>query len=384
MRILHVTTSLSDGGAEGVLYRLCTASTQHRHIVVSLRDAGKYGLRLSQAGVVVHTLGMPGGRLRWRSLFKLWRLLRFERPDLVQTWMYHADLVGGVMARLSGVRALCWGIRNSDLQPGENKGTTILVARLCAWLSSWIPRRIVCCAERAATAHQAFGYDISRCVVIPNGYDVSHFRHVPETGLRLRERLSVSTDQLLIGLVARFDPQKDHANLLEALARVRAVGWQFEVVLVGTGMTQENALLTERIARVGLADSIHLLGRQDDIPAIMNALDLHVLSSLGEAFPNVLAEAMACGTPCVTTDVGDAALIVGDTGWVAPPGDPDALARAILEALSERHNAGRWAARQAAARTRIQEHFSLERMVKAYESLWVETCLSAQMNAVEP
>ncbi len=317
--ILHVTTGLSDGGAEAVLYRLCSTSQRHRHVVISLMDEGKYGLRLREAGVSVYTLHMPRGRIRPAGILRLWRLLRRERPDLVQTWMYHADLLGGIIARIAGVRAVCWGIRNSNLQPGVSKSSTILIARLCARLSRSVPQRIVCCAERAATVHQTLGYDAGRFTVIPNGYDVSFFRPLAQAGQQLRESLGLAANRPVIGLVARFDPQKDHPNLIAALKRVRFAGWEFETVLVGTDVVAENAILTDLINEARLQESVHLLGRRDDIPALMNVLDLHVLSSsYGEAFPNVLAEAMACGTPCVTTDVGDAALIVAETGWVVP------------------------------------------------------------------
>jgi glycosyltransferase involved in cell wall biosynthesis len=288
--------------------------------------------------------------------------------------MYHADLLGGGVARLAGVRAVFWAIHNSNLEPDLSKASTILIARLCARLSRSVPQRIVCCAERAARVHQSLGYDAGRFTIIPNGYDVSLFRPLPQVGYQLRESLGLAANRPVIGLVARFDPQKDHANLIAALARVRYAGWEIETVLIGTDMVPENAILTDLINAACLQESVRLLGRRDDIPALMNALDLHVLSSYGEAFPNVLAEAMACGTPCVTTDVGDAALIVGETGWVVPPGDPVALADAIIDALNERQDEMRWTARRNAARTRIHDHFSLDRMVNAYETLWTDTC----------
>lgn len=375
MRILHVTTGLSDGGAEAVLYRLCTASTDHRIIVISLMGEGKYGPRLREAGITVYTLGMPRGRITLSGLFLLWRLLRRERPDLVQTWMYHADLIGGLVAHFARIRVVCWGVHHTDLEPGHSKGSTILVARLCARLSHWIPRQIIYCAQRAATVHQALGYDANRSVVISNGYDISHFRLNRDAGQTVRQSLPPSVKSLpVIGFVARFDPLKDHVNLIAALERVQASSLQFKAFLVGTGIDTDNPILVDLVNTAGLSDSVYLLGRRDDIPAVMNALDLHVLSSAGEAFPNVLAEAMACGTPCVTTDVGDAARIVGDTGWVVPPRDPVALSEAIVEALREWQDASRWAARQTAARERIVSQFSLETMINAYEQAW-QRCL---------
>lgn len=369
MIVLHVITDLDDGGAEAVLYRLCSHGTTDRHHVVSLMDAGKYGPLLEARGIPVTCLDMPRGRLTLSGLWRLWRLIRQLRPDAMQSWMYHADLVGGVIARLAGRRNICWGIHNAALIPGKSTGNTIRVAKVCARLSRLVPRHIVCCAEKSRTVHSALGYDAARMRVVPNGYDLSLFQPDRMAGAELRRRLGFASDALLIGVVARFDPMKDHDNLLKALSLLKARGVVPACLLVGAGMVADNAELAARIARLGLADQVRLLGRRSDIPAVMNALDLHVMSSLSEAFPNVVAEAMACGTPCISTDVGDAALIVGSTGWIVPPSDPEALAAAI-EALLAEHGTPAWEARRTAARRQVEQNFCIEQMVKSYRTVW--------------
>jgi len=370
-KVLHIITGLNNGGAEGVLYRLCSKDTKHRHFVISLTDKGKYGSLLEQVGINVCCLNISKSRVTLNGLIKLRHLLREFKPDIVQTWMYHADLIGGVLARLSGIRNICWGIRHTNLEPGKSKRSTILIARTCARLSKWAPQCIICCANKAAEVHGALGYDASKLVVIPNGYDLSVFKPYPEDGLRLRQELNLPTTLPLIGMVARFDPQKDHAGLIKALKHLAMMGVDFRCILVGTGMEESNTDLRSWIESAGLSEHIHLLGPRNDISKVMNALDIHILSSEGgEAFPNVLAEAMACETPCVTTDVGDAASIVGDTGWVVPPGQPEMLANAIIRALQERLDETAWSARCAAARSRIAENFSVDTMVRAYGQVW--------------
>jgi glycosyltransferase involved in cell wall biosynthesis len=373
MHIIHIITGLNDGGAEAVLHRLCTHDSANQHAVVSLMDQGKYGPLLRAAGISVHCLDMPRRRITLRGVWRLWRLLRRQQPDVVQTWMYHADLIGGLLGRLAGVSTIVWGVHHTTLEAGKSSRSTILIAKLLGHLSRMVPQRIAVCAHKAFEVHGALGYDTARMRVIPNGYDLSAF--APDEGARrlLRLELGIGEQVPLLGMVGRFDPQKDHANLLVALASLREQGRDFVCVLVGTRIEASNSELMAEICALGLEEHVRLLGRRNDIPAVMNSLDLHILSSaFGEAFPNVLAESMACGTPCVTTDVGDAALIVGDTGWVVPPSNSKALAEAIDAAISAGATP-EWETRREGARRRIEEHFGIERMVAAYGAVWRET-----------
>lgn len=373
-KVLHVITGLNDGGAEGVLARLCLNSQQVQHVVVSLMDGGKYGPVLKSADIEVHYLNMRPARPSISKLLKLRRIIRNERPDVVQTWMYHADLLGGIAAKAAGVKRIFWGIRHSTLEKGKSKRSTILIARLCAILSHWLPEKIICCAQKARTVHAEIGYSKKKLEVIPNGFDLSRFK--PDSALReqLRNELNIGPDEFLIGMVARFDPQKDHENLLEALTIV-AQKVSFRCILVGRGLSPDNTQLVQKLSELGLTDQVELLGPRKDMPAIMNALDLHVLSSAyGEAFPNVLAEAMACGTPCVTTDVGDAREIIGETGLWCESRDSEGLANSVVElALESKQEPVDWQNRHNASVKRVLQQFSIDRMLNSFESLWLRT-----------
>lgn len=367
-------TGLTDGGAEAVLYRLCKYDQANHHHVVSLSGAGKYGSMLEALGVSVTTLNMSPGRPSPLAFIRLVRLLRREKPAVVQTWMYHGDLFGGLAARAVGIRSVVWGIRHTTLEPGKSKKTTIWIAKLLAKLSWWLPAKIVVCAQRAMDVHEALGYDRSKMRFIPNGYDLANFHPGLDPKGEMKATLVADQSVPLIGTVGRFDPQKDHTNLLDALTILRDRGLAFQCVLVGTGLDSSNAQIVDWIAQRGLVDHVQLLGRRNDIPNIMNALDLHVLpSAYGEAFPNVVAEAMACGTACVVTDVGDAAYIVGDTGWVVPPRDASALADAIATALQDVMDSRQRSDLSSRARSRIEKHFSIERMVNSYHAVWYES-----------
>ncbi|MAM00601.1 glycosyltransferase family 4 protein [Hydrocarboniclastica marina] len=370
-RVLHVITGLGDGGAEGVLARLCLNSRAVRHSVVSLTDEGKYGSMLRESGIKVHCLGMRPGKPSLVSFVRLAALIRNNEPDLVQTWMYHADLFGGLAARFAGVKRVFWGVRHSTLDKNKTKRSTRWVARLCASISSWVPEKIVCCAKKALIVHAELGYAEHKLIVIPNGYDLSQFAPNAEAGYGVRESLGIKRTEFLIGKVGRFDPFKDHDNLLRALALLKKASVDFRCVLVGTGLDIQNATLVKLLDELDLKGKVILAGQRNDIPAVMNALDLHVLASSAEGFPNVLAEAMACGTPCVTTRVGDALDIIGDESLSCSPGDSLGLSELIKHMHYKWAECPKdWAEYESKCVQRIQARFSLASMVSAYENCW--------------
>ena len=370
MKILNIIVGLNDGGAEGVLYRLCLYDKNYKHIVISLMDEGKYGPLLKKAGIEVYCLNMPAGRFTFTGLYKLFKLIRKSKPNIVQTWMYHADLIGGVVARLAGVKNVFWNIRHTTLEPGKSKRSTIFIAKLCAMLSKRVPIGIVCCAEKALEVHTSIGYDTSKMTVIANGYDPSILCAIPNSQAQLNKELGDVFPA--IGMVARFDPEKEHFDLLEAFLIVKKKGLPHKLVLVGYKINTSNIALIEKIESLKLKNEVLLLDQRRDIPTFMSSLDLHVLSSSSEAFPNVLAEAMACGTVCASTDVGDAAEIVLSVDSLCKPNVPDELADIILNRARENKlSPARWNERRKAGSVKIQENFALERMVHAYEKVWL-------------
>src|SRR5579862_3961639 len=333
-RIAHIITGLSRGGAEAALFTLVRATRDSWDpVVISLADEGFYGARLRALGVEVLCCRMNERGQALVGFARLLRFLRRQRPEVVQTWMYHADLLGGLAARLLGQRAVVWGIRNLRFHPGRESRSARTASRLCALLSARLPAAIVSCSAAAAREHERRGYAAARMRVIPNGYDAQQWPLDRSLGQGLRTLWGAGTQQRLIGMVARWDPLKDHGTFLAAVAPLMRTHAEVRCVLVGAGMTAENTALRDLLMRHALLDKVVLAGARDDMPAVMNALDLHVLTSVSEAFPNVVAEAMACGTPCVVTDVGDAASIVGSQGWCVPPGDSTALHAGLERAL---------------------------------------------------
>jgi len=303
-----------------------------------------------------------------RGLAELTRLLRQRSPEVVQTWMYHADLLGGISAKLAGDIPVIWGIRQSDAR-AENLLPKLLARVTNPLLSYWLPRAIVCCAEVAREVHVGFGYARNKCVVIPNGFDLARFKVNPQAGTALRVELGIPAAAPVVGMVARLHPIKDHRNFLLAAAMVARRFPSAVFVLCGDGLTADSLSISKWVREAGLpADVVRLIGRRDDVENVYPALGVAVLSSKSEGFPNVLAEAMACGIPCVATNVGDSALIVGEHGRIVSPGDPAALAMAIIELFDM--PGGERLALGLAGRRKIEERYSLATMIAQYESLY--------------
>jgi len=295
---------------------------------------------------------------------------------VIQTRLDHANLVGGLTARFAGAPPVVWAVHSTDLGPLYSSWKTRIVRRICAQLSCTLPKSIVSDARSSAALHERIGFSASKLIVVPNGVDPMSFRPDPEARRRIRRIWGATSEEVLLGCVARWDPLKDHENLLHALRRLKDRGARFRCVLVGRGMSAENVDLQGMIVRWGVGDRLVLAGASGDVPAIMNALDLHVLPSRSESLPVAVLEAMACGTPCVVTDVGDSRHIVGDTGWVARAQDSGALADAIEAALAE-YRRGTFTERAESCRARIVRDFSLARMASEYAALWTRVSEAA-------
>lgn len=370
-KITFIITGLSTGGAEMMLHKLLQNLDRNSFepTVISLTTKGEIGPRIEALGIPVLALGMNRSIPNPLMLLRLVQLLRQCQPDVVHSWMYHADLLGGLAARLAGCRRVIWGIRHSNLSKTENKRSTLAVVRLCAWLSRWVPAHILSCSSRAQAVHIGVGYQASKLHVIPNGFDLGRFQPDSPARQSVRAELGLPPDTPLVGVVARFDPQKNHFGFVDAAALVHAQMPQVHFLLAGVGVDGQNASLQRAMAtHAGLGANMHLLGLRDDVPRLMSAMDVLASPSHGEAFPNVLGEAMACGVPCVVTDAGDSAEIVADTGRVVAVGDMTGLACELLQMLHLPPEALAELGRK--ARARVQTNYEIGHVAGLYQAFY--------------
>jgi len=298
------------------------------------------------------------------------QLLRREKPDLVQTWLFDADLVGGIAAWMIGVPVI-WNVRASLADSGWRPFASSLrlraVALVCAAISGIVPRHIVSCS-RANVSRNLKYYEQEKIRVIGNGVDVELFKPDAVARAAVRGELGVGDRTPLIGMVARFHPVKDLATFFAAARRAIATHPHARFLLCGQGMEQTNAALTQLVRSHGLQDSVLRLGFREDIARVFAALDVHVLSSKSEAFGNVLLEAMASGVPCVATDVGEVRFVIGDAGRIVPRRNAAALAAGIRELIDL--SPAEMDALRLRVRHRIVRDFTLMSAVEQYEELY--------------
>lgn len=362
-KIVHIITGLGSGGAEHMLYKLLKYSDREKyyHEVISLLDNGVYGKKIEDLGIKVYCLNLNKKNV-FSSILRARRICK--NFDIVDTWLYHADIFGFLIAKVLLRKKLIWNIRHSNLNKDANKPLNLKIVKINSVLSKYV-NLITYNSNKALENHIKFGYANNNSTVIPNGFELDRFKFSMEDRLRIRQELGLKEDKVII-TVGRWDIQKDYYTLLKALNELKKQNVKFKMIMVGTNLDYENDELVTLIDSYNLKDNVILLGRRNDIPALLSAADIYVSSSLGESFSNAIGEAMACGLPCIVTDVGDSKLIVGDMGLVVEPRDYESLANALIK-VHNRKNSERL---RKLRRCWISNNFSIEKIVREYEMLY--------------
>lgn len=376
VRVVHVITGLGSGGAENFLLRLLLALPARRVAarVISLGSGGGMVHKFREAGIEPVELGLKGALWWWRLpevLHSFRRAVSQWRPNLIQGWMNHGNVAGWFARAVAAPNAkLIWSIRQTVHETDLKSRSTHTAMRLQRWLSSR-PDAIVCNSHLGLAHHVAMGFKNNRMLVIPNGFDAA--QRSPGRGDRLaaRQRVGLDADAFVVAMIARFHPVKDYGTFLAAIALAAREIPTLRALCIGRGVTAADSGLQRRVAELGIGDICTLVDERADLVTIYPGIDVACLTSLAEAFPNVLGEAMACEIPCIATDVGDAAHLLGVTGRLVRPGVPQEVAAAMVELFrlgpERRGELGR------RARERIANQYSMPvvagRYLDLYESL---------------
>ena len=366
---LHIITSLNIGGAESMLHRLIKFKPEliDSTIVVSLTDDGKIGLMLKDMGVTVISLEMRNWFSILSVIFKLKKIIQKEKPKIIHTWMYHANLLGGIAALMANNKNIIWSIRRSNLKYSESI-STFFVMKIGALLSNIIPRKIVSVAESGVKNHEKYGYKKNKMIVIPNGFDLIKLKRDLLQRKIIRRKLDIFDDQLIIGSVGRFHDSKDYESLVASAPAVIRKFKNIKYMLIGRDIDSKNFTLMNWIAKTGYSSHFLLLGEINDVAKYMSAMDIFCLSSITEGFPNVVGEAMSMALPCVVTDVGDIKKLVGDTAIIVEPSNKQMLSQGLCEMLS--HNTVKRNKIGLKGRQKVEEEFPLSLICKKYYDLY--------------
>jgi glycosyltransferase involved in cell wall biosynthesis len=366
IKVLHLISTLDVGGAEQNLLRLISTmdkSTFQNH-VICMTKPGIVGQKLEKTSTPVFSLNMKKGVPDIRAVLRLRFLARLMRPDIIQCWMYHANLMGLTIPNRARI---LWNIRCSDLDLSIY-GTVYRFAVMAGARLSSIPYAVAANSIAGRDAHERLGYHPKKWVIIPNGFDTEIFKPDPNAHFSIRSELGIPDDALVLGLIGRFDPMKDHATFFSAASLFLMSHPDALFILAGRGVTDQNPRMRDYIGAITDQKKFHLLGERDDIPRILSAIDIATSSSISEGFPNAIGEAMACGVPCVATDAGDTGLLMGDTGLVVNRKSPqelckawDMIARMTPEVRLEMGSR---------ARERIQKNYSQDKTTRSYEDLY--------------
>jgi glycosyltransferase involved in cell wall biosynthesis len=368
LRILHLITTLDVGGAECMLLKLInSAIPDFQHKVIYLKGNGKLVERFDNSVEPPICLNLKGSLRIANALKMLINQVNDYQPDIIQTWLYHADLFGLLVGKIAHAPVILWNVRCSYIDFSDYALSSKLIFKVLTHLSTR-PTGVIFNSESGRKFHQQCGYRPKLCQVIPNGFDIHRFRPNQAARKEFRSQLGIRMEAPVIGMVARYDPIKRYPVFIQAARILLESISDVKFVLVGEGVNGENRVLDQQIASLGLGDHFYLLDNRPNLHDIYPIFDINTLTSYSEGFPNVIGEAMASGVPCVATMVGDAEKIIGDTGIIIPVDRPQRLAEAWKEMLALSMEDKMRLSR--AARKRVVDNFDILNVTKQYESLY--------------
>ena len=377
IRVAHLIGGLELGGAESLLYNVSQHQCDVEHTIISLSSNQKNASRFLTSGRSLYLLELRDPNsvspfikvLRQvREIYRLIRLLVRLDVDVIQTWMYQSDLIGGVVGTLLRTK-IVWGIYSSNLERGYYKKSTYWAIRLCGRLSHYLPHRIVACTRTGALAHIDIGYPKDRIIHIPIAVDTNSFKKCATKRSAIRQSCGVGENTKVVGMVARWDPQKDHKTMVEGFSLVCDERLDVELWLAGGyGMDESNRELLELIESSGVTSRIRLFGAIEDIVSFYSGIDIFALLSNGEGMPNVMLEAVSCELPCVASSVGDIPNVVGEYCQLLKHNNDLKLRQALIKLIEL--DKGETVKLTRLVRQHLIDNYSIESVSKRYTDLY--------------
>lgn len=367
LRIIFITTSLGLGGAEKILYEILKEFKKREILVISLGDKDFFSSKLYNLGIKVEYLNLKNNLSLIYKIFRLINILRKFRPKIIHTWLYKANIIGGIAAKLSGNKFIYWSIHH-DLENEQKSFFRFLFMLISAFASQIIPKKIIFCSKSSAINHINFGFNSKRSIVINNGIDINKFKKDPSIYKEYRKnKFNLKNDTFLIGSIGRYHPIKDQKTLLKALLILKEKNINFKCILAGENLNKKNKYLYKQICELKLNNNIFLMGKIKNIKNILCSLDLLVISSLSECSPIVLLEAISSDLLCISTNVGDIKNIIQNKNLLFKKRDHEELAKKIIFFMNNRN---KFEINLKESKNIVLTKYSLKKMVNEYRKIY--------------
>jgi len=372
-KILHVITSLDVGGAEKALYLLIKNTKKNiDHEVICLKSKGFFYKKIIKLGVKVHILNMYPKRFNLLKQFKFFKLIKKINYNVLQTWLYHSDLISSfytLFLNKNKRENIIWTVHNNNLEVFAIGFLTKVVVSLCAIMSYFSPKRIVSVSKSSIRTHTKFGYDNKKFLHIPPIFENDNSIKKNQTyGDKLLSKFKKQKNVVYFGHLARWDAQKNQEFMIESFAKLKSR--KFKIIMAGKNINKDNLILINKINKFNLNNKIIMLDNIENIKLFFEKVDVNLLPSLGESFPLSLCEAMLNKVPSIVSDVGDNRNIIGNTGWIFDQQNKKDFQNKINSCLTQIENKELWKIRKKNCYERIKNNFSNDLLIRKYYSIW--------------
>ena len=363
-KLIFIAPDINSGGAENILFNVAKTLNKKDIVIISLTDIGFYGSKLKNYGYDFYALKMKKNIFAIFKFIYLIILIYKYKPLIVHTWLYRANLFGGVAAKIAGVNKIYWTIHH-DFE--YSNFLMMLEMKILILLSSFIPKKIIFGSDISKKNHILNGYSKDKSIIINNGVSTKIFKPNKKFRIDFRKALGIEEDCLVLGNIARYHPLKDHETLFKALQIIKNKGLRFKCILIGSGFTNKIKKIKERINYYELNQNLIIYGQTFKINEIINAFDINILTSKKECSPISLLESMSTGVPCISTNVGDASQLIMDAGWTVQISDFKSLAKLIQKIYLDKNIIK---IKSKKARKRVEMFYLLEIMIEKYKALY--------------
>jgi glycosyltransferase involved in cell wall biosynthesis len=380
MKIVHIINSLKKGGAEGNLYRLCKIQKKKYKnkidiIIITLIDNGYYEYELKKKGIKIISLRINEKNKIFDFIKKITKLRKYIKkinPDIIQSWMYHSNFLTMFIPKKYHNK-IFWNIRHSELNLKISKKMTILLSIICGLFSRFVPKKIIYCSEKSIKFHENNQfYSKKKTRLIDNGY--SDKIYYPSNNLRsnFRKKNKIKKTDIILGYAGRYAKQKNIESLLNAFSKIVKNYSNVHLYMVGKEINLQNKELINIMSGLNIKDKIVLLNEQKNLVEFYNGIDLLVLTSHSESFPNVIAEAMLCSTPVLASNAGCSKKIIDKYGFVLNKNDYLSITKGLKRSINILENKkGNWKSLKKNVRSQIKNKFSIEKMAHNYSENWI-------------